>query len=369
MRPPEQPPWWRQPPPWLARAVLTATIVVLGMLFLVDLLSKLRGLMILVLISFFLGCAMEPIVNWLVGRGWRRSRAAGAVFVLALLVGVAFAWLMGQLLVRQVRSLVEQLPAFTRHAANLLDQRLDTNLSGSDVAAKLTGPGSPIASLGQQVAGNVVGVGASVVGLLFQALSLALFTYYFAKDGPRLRHWLCTLLRPDRQREFIRLVDIAVDRTAAYFLFRIALAMLSTVVHSAAFFAIGLPNPIALGVWVGVISQFVPTVGTYIAGVLPVLVALAEGSRPTLSVLAFIVLYQQIENYVISPRLSQRTLNIHPAVGFGAVIAGAAILGPVGAILALPVAAIVSSFAGTYVHRHDVIDEVHLEIESAQGSP
>jgi predicted PurR-regulated permease PerM len=129
------------------------------------------------------------------------------------------------------------------------------------------------------------------------------------------------------------------------------------VVHSVAFIAIGLPNAVALGVWVGVISQFVPTIGTYIAGLLPMLVAISEGLTATLVVLGFIVVYQQIENYVISPRLSQRALNIHPAVGLGAVIVGAGVLGPVGAILALPVTAIIQSSAGAYLHRHEVIAE------------
>jgi predicted PurR-regulated permease PerM len=196
-----------------------------------------------------------------------------------------------------------------------------------------------------------------VVGLLFQLLAVSLFTYYFAVDGPRLRRWLCTFLPPRRQRERLRRADLAVDRTAAYLNYRMALAALSTVFHTAVFVSLGLPNALALGLWVGVISQFVPTVGTYIAAVLPVLVSLTEGLRTALLVLAVIVAYQQIENYVVSPRLSRRTMHIHPAVGFGSVIAGAAILGPVGAVLALPIVAIIQSFAGTYVHRHELIAE------------
>jgi predicted PurR-regulated permease PerM len=361
--------WQQQPPPWLARAALTVTAVVVAVLFAVDLLGHLRGLLVLVLISFFLSCALEAPVSRLVRRGWRRSRATGLVF-LGVLLGIGvFLWLMGQLLVRQVTSLVDGLPEFTRDAANLVDERFDTELSNSDVTAQLTGPDSPVASLGGQLAGDVVGVGASVLGLLFQALTVGLFTYYFTVDGHRLRQWLCSFLPADRQRELVRLSDVAVDRTAAYINYRIVLAMLSALVHTAAFQAIGLPNSVALGLWVGVISQFVPTVGTYIAGVLPILVAIPEGLRPSLIVLAFIVVYQQVENYLVSPRLGQRTLNIHPAVGFGAVIAGTAILGAVGAILALPVVAIVQSFAGAYVHRHDVIDEALLVLDQDQSRP
>jgi predicted PurR-regulated permease PerM len=355
----------RKPPRWLGRAVFTAAIVVVAVLLAVDLLSRLRSLLILLVVSFFIACAMEPGVNALARRGWRRSRAAGLIFLLVGAVMAGFVVLMGRLLVDQVRDLVDALPGFAREAARLIDDRFNTDLSSSDVISRLTGPDGPLPSLGKQIAGDVVGIGASVIGLLFQLLSLVLFTYYFVVDGPRLRHWLCTFLPPHRQRELMRLSDIAVDRTAAYFYYRIALAVISAAVHTSAFLAIGLPNAVALGIWVGLISQFIPTVGTYVAGILPLLVAVGDGLRTVLIVLVFIVVYQQIENYVVSPRLSLRTMNIHPAVGFGSVIAGTAILGPVGALLALPFVAIVQAFAGTYIRRHEVVDPLTGE----QGMP
>jgi predicted PurR-regulated permease PerM len=82
------------------------------------------------------------------------------------------------------------------------------------------------------------------------------------------------------------------------------------------------------------VSQFVPSVGTYLAGALPVLIALLSQPVDALWVLAFIVAYQQLENMVLSPRITSRTMALHPAVAFGAVIAGGAIMGPIGALLA-----------------------------------
>jgi len=267
--------------------------------------------------------------------------------------------------VRQATSLVDQLPAYSRDAANLLDERFHTHLSYDDVTAQLTGPDNLITRAGAQLAGNVVGVSTSVLGLLFQALAVALFTYYLTVDGPRLRRWICSFLPADRQRELLRLSDIAIDRTSAYFNYRIALAMLSTTVHSLFFQSVGLPSAAALGLWVGVISQFIPTIGTFIAAFLPILVALTQDLRTAVLVLAFIVVYQQIENYVISPRLGRHALKVHPAVGFGAVLAGTAILGGVGAVLAVPMVAIIQSFAGAYVHRHEVIPEMRPAHETA----
>jgi predicted PurR-regulated permease PerM len=346
-----------------------STLIVIGLVVLVHLLARLRGLFVLVLISLFLSCALEAPVNRLVRRGWRRSSATGAVFVVALLAVASFGWLMGRLVVRQVTSLVDQLPAYGRDVADLVDDKFHTDLSYEDVTAQLTGPDSLVTRAGGQLAGNVVGVSTSVLGLLFQAFAVALFTYYLTVDGPRLRHWLCTFMPAGRQREFMRLSDIAIDRSGAYFNYRIVLAMLSTIAHSLFFQSVGLPSAVALGLWVGVISQFIPTIGTYIAAFLPLLVALTEDLRTTLLVLAFIVVYQQIENYLISPRLGQRALNVHPAVGFGAVLAGTAILGAVGAVLALPMVAIIQSFVGTYGHRHEVVPDFRPEPETATRHP
>jgi predicted PurR-regulated permease PerM len=174
------------------------------------------------------------------------------------------------------------------------------------------------------------------------------------------------MLPPDKQREVLRAWEIAIDRTAAYVYYRVILAVLSAVVHSVAFSLLGVPFAVTLGIWVGLVSQFVPTVGTYIAGVLPIAVALADSPRTALYVLIFIIFYQQIENYVLSPPLSAHTMKIHPAVGFVAAIGGVALIGPVGALLALPVVATVQSFLSVYVPRHEIVED---ELLMDDGGP
>jgi predicted PurR-regulated permease PerM len=106
-------------------------------------------------------------------------------------------------------------------------------------------------------------------------------------------------------------------------------------------------------------SQFIPVVGTYLAGALPLLIALIDKPISGLWTLIFLVIYQQIENYVFLPRVTAHTMEIHVASAFGSVIIGAAVLGPVGALLALPAAATAQAFISSYVHRHEV-DEMAL---------
>jgi predicted PurR-regulated permease PerM len=106
---------------------------------------------------------------------------------------------------------------------------------------------------------------------------------------------------------------------------------------------------------VGLVSQFIPTVGTYLAGALPVLIALLVDPVSAVWVLLWIVVYQQFENMMLSPRITARTMALHPAVAFGAVIAGGAIMGPIGSLLALPAAASIQALVSLYLHRYDVI--------------
>ncbi len=131
---------------------------------------------------------------------------------------------------------------------------------------------------------------------------------------------------------------------------------------------IGLPSSLALALWVGVISQFVPVVGTYIAGVLPLIVGLLGEPVDGLWVIVTIAIYQQIENYLISPRITSHTMQIHPAVAFGSVIAGSAILGVVGALLALPAAATIQSVIASVAQRHEVSEELLSTKTEREGS-
>ena len=137
---------------------------------------------------------------------------------------------------------------------------------------------------------------------------------------------------------------------------RLLLGLLSAFFHYLAFVLIGVPYAIALALFVGLVSQFVPVIGTYIAGALPTLVALAISPADALWVLGFALVYQQIENYLFAPRITARTMSLHPAVAFGSVLVGGGLFGPVGALLALPAAAVIQAVGSTYIGRHEVVD-------------
>ena len=129
-------------------------------------------------------------------------------------------------------------------------------------------------------------------------------------------------------------------------------------------FILGVPYAAAHAVWVGVLSQLVPVIGTYIALVIPALAAFLVNPLTALWVILAVIRYQQIENYWIAPRITERTMAVHPAVSIAAVIAGASLLGGVGAVLALPVTAIVQALMSATINRHELVESDHVVDDS-----
>jgi predicted PurR-regulated permease PerM len=279
------------------------------------------------------------------------------VFLVLFVAAAGFVVAMGSLVVDQVSNLADAVPGYVEETIAFVNRTFDTNLSSDTLVAQLSSAESPVRRFATGLAGSVLGIGAQLLTLLFQLLTVALFTFYFAADGPRFRRAVCSLLPPRRQREVLRAWDVAVEQTGGYVYSRALLAAASATATWAFLWRVGVPNPLALAIWVGLVSQFVPTVGTYLAGALPALVALLSSPLDAVWVVAFIAAYQQVENYLLAPRITARTMSLHPAVAFGAVIAGAALLGGVGALLALPVSATLQAFGATYIRRHEVVEE------------
>ncbi|MET0737012.1 MAG: AI-2E family transporter [Acidimicrobiales bacterium] len=342
-------------PPWIPRAILWFFGTGLAIVVAWWLVVRLRGLLVMLLVALFLSFALEPAVNWMAERGWRRGAATLTVMFVLLIAGAIFIWAMGAVLVNQVTDFVDEAPRYIEDAEDWFNDTFDADVDFEDLIAEFQEGGSA-QEFAAKLGGNIVSAGATVVAVLFQMLTIALFTFYLVADGPRLRRAILSVLPPDRQVEVLRVWEIAIDKTGGYIYSRGILAFFSTLVHWIAFAVIGIPFPLPLAIWVGLISQFVPTIGTYIAGALPIVIALIDKPIDALWVLAVILVYQQIENYLLAPPIQAETMDIHPAVAFGGVIAGASILGPIGALLALPAAATLQAFVSTYVRRHDVIE-------------
>lgn len=108
----------------------------------------------------------------------------------------------------------------------------------------------------------------------------------------------------------------------------------------------------------GITAQFVPIVGTYLGIILPVLATVFTSAWLALAIVVFAAVYQQIENYVFTPRISKRTMDVNPAIALAAVFVGAAIWGPLGAVIGTPLAAAGVSILDTYSRRYELITDI-----------
>ena len=336
-----------------------AVVVFLGTSVLVWAFGRLRSLLLSLMLSLFISFALEPGVDYLAKRGWRRGLATSLMFAVSLLLAVLFVAVTLPPLVGEMASLAAKVPDWIQNATRFLNDRFGLDLNLSNLSSGVLDIQSVLQNYASSLATGALGVGSRVLGLVLQLFTITLFTFYLLADGPRFRRQVFSFFRPERQKELARIWEIAIQKTGGYVYSRALLALVSAVFTYAALRILGVPYALALGIWVGVVSQFIPAVGTYLAAVVPVLVAFTVNTTTVLIVLVVLVVYQQIENLVLAPRITARTMSLHPAVAFGAVLAGSALLGVIGALVALPGAAIIQAFVSTYIKRHKV-DETNL---------
>jgi predicted PurR-regulated permease PerM len=345
-----------RPPRWLWRALLMAVLAVFVGVVTWYTLRSLRGIGVNLLIALFVSLALEPMVVWLVRHGWRRGAATATTLFGALLVIAAVLGLFGNLFVQQAIQLVDAVPNLYEQIADWLQSRFSLDLPGVDELVQ-----EATNRWGEDLASGALTVGSALVGGVFSFLTILLVTYYLVAAGPRFRAAVCRYLTPNRQHEVLRIWEITQGKVSDFINTRLVLAAISTVCTTVFLLILGTPYALPLALFTGVVSQFVPTIGTYIGGALPVLVALTSQSPVrALIVLAFIVAYQQVENLWLSPKVSARALEMNPAVAFVVVIAFGAVFGALGAFLALPIAATVQALWNTYIRRHELVESQML---------
>jgi predicted PurR-regulated permease PerM len=352
----------RRMPRWVLPAVLVFWAGFLGALSVRFFWSKLSDLFLLVAISVFLSLAIEPGVNRLARRGWKRGSATALILFGVLTMFLVFVVAIGTLVGTQIAELLTNSETYISDTVKTVNDTFGTNIDAAEIIDDFNDPDGAVQEFILDQRDNAVRLSVAALGVMLQLLSVLLFTFYLVADGPKMRRAICSRLTPARQERVLSTWELAGDKTGGYLYSRALLALFSAIFHWIVFQSLGTPAPVALALWVGIISQFLPVVGTYIAGVLPVLLTFLDSPLKAAIVLGAIVLYQQIENYLFSPRITARTMELHPAIAFGAALGGAAVLGAVGAVLALPGAAMAQALVSDWGDRHKVIRSDLVEV-------
>ncbi|MGW5242151.1 AI-2E family transporter [Monashia sp. NPDC004114] len=302
--------------------------------------------------------AMEPAVAKLSNR-MRRGLATMVVMLGVLVFCVVFLLAFGNLLADQLGTFVKSIPSLVESATTWANETFGVDLSYQNLVAQFTDGSSGLSTLAADLAGGLIGVIGAVLGAFFSSITFFFFTFYFSADSPRLRRWIARLFPPRQQEIFDVASGLAVKKTGGYVSARLVLAGICGSLSSLFMLIIGMDYWLALGIWTGLVAQFVPTIGTYIAIALPVFVGLV-GPEPWqgLALLAFALVYQQIENVTIEPKISADAVDVHPAVSFAAVMFGAALFGVAGAFVAVPIAALVLALFEIYSRKYELLPEL-----------
>jgi predicted PurR-regulated permease PerM len=359
-------------PPWLPDAIklagkrfgfalFAAGISILVFLYIVN---QLSSFLTMLGIALFLSFALEPAVDWLAARGWRRGSATGLIFLILFATILLLLALIVPAVISGFRSLVQNAPSLVDKLATWL-KPLGIDLSTEQLIQKLQENAQQVISSATNLAGSVFGIASSLLGGLFRWATIGLFTFYFVAEGPQFRRALLSRMRPERQARVLFVLEQAIRQTGGYFYSRLLLAVINGTGMYLTLRLTNVPFAAPLAIFEGIVAEFIPIVGTYIGGAAPVLVAFLASTTSGFWALGYILVYQQIENYFLSPRITAKTMSLHPAIAFAAALIGGALGGFFMAFLALPVAGVVQASVREWSKSYDVVGDALTEPRTA----
>ncbi|MFV0254041.1 MAG: AI-2E family transporter [Beutenbergiaceae bacterium] len=337
--------------------VSIAVLVLLALFFM----NNAGSFFFVIVLAFFGAMALEPAVSRLAQRMPRPAATGLVLLALAIAAGIFIA-LFGAMLADQVASLIRAVPGVADSVIEWINTRFGTDYAVETILGDLGIDRSTITNTAAAVAGDVLSVVGGVVSSFLNVFALLFFLFYMSAGMPTLRTWIAGLVRPDHQVVFLTIWQTMLVKVGGYVAARLILAVVCGASNGLFMMAIGVPYWLPLAIWTGVIAQFVPTIGTYIAIALPVLVGLTSNDpMDGLWVLAFAIGYQQFENIGLEPRISSSAVNVHPAVSFGSALIGVQLFGLAGAMLAVPFVATMMAVFDIYKQRWEVTEATEDE--------
>ncbi|MEV0390346.1 AI-2E family transporter [Nonomuraea sp. NPDC050643] len=315
----------------------TAALGVLTAWLLVQALAATTSMLILIVVSLFLAVGLDPAVRWLQHRGLPRWAAITVVFAAVILFFAGFGLAVIPALSQQAGQFVEQLPTYIQQLQNHpqvrdLDQRfgllerLQSFLTSGD--------------LGRQVFGGLLGAAGIVVSAVFSALTVLILTLYFLASLRSITRTGYRLIPRSRRARVQLLGDEIFSRVGGYVAGNLLISLIAGVTTFIFLSIVGVPYALALAIIVAV-TDLIPLIGAGIGAAVAILVALFVSVPVAIAALVFFVVYQQIENYLIAPKVMKSSVDVPAATTIVAALIGGALLGIVGALLAIPVAAAV----------------------------
>ena len=309
-----------------------------------------RAVLVRVLIALFVAISLDPAVRMLTRRGMRRGLAVLLIFLIAGGLVAAFLMSVVPAMVHQFQALVNDFPGYL---ANL--QERSARFRGLSDRLHLTSRVQGfLADLPGQLGSGLLGFTRRLFGALFSTLTVLVLTIYFMADLPRLRHGVMRLFPHAHRAKFGRISDVMVDKVGAYMIGNLLISLAAGVAAFVVLELLGVPFAVPLA-FVVALCDLIPMIGATLGAVACVLATLLTTELwPTAVIVAiFFVAYQQLENYLIAPRILRHTVSLSAAAVLLAGLIGGTVLGLVGALMAIPIAAGLKVVLSEQLHARD----------------
>jgi predicted PurR-regulated permease PerM len=325
------PPMNRRSPFFIGMAGAAGVAITIA---LVELVIRARPVLVLIGLALFIAAGLDPVVSWLTRR--RVPRWAAVVIVLLALAGMIGGFVAAAIppLAAQTSNLISELPHYA-HALQNHNSELGRLNARYHIQQRLS---QLLATRGSSLIGGVLGAGALVLGTLTSTLLVMVLVVYFLAGMPQIKRFCYRLAPGSRRTRVILLGDEIFTKVGGFVLGNVVTSVIAGLGTYLWMLAFGIPYPILLALFVGLLD-LIPVIGSTIGGAVVAAVALTVSLPAAIATLAFYIAYRLVEDYLITPRIIGRTVEVPAVVSLVSVLVGGALLGIVGALVAMPVAA------------------------------
>ena len=313
--------------------------------------ERIGGVLILIVVSLFLAAGLNPSVEWFVRRGLRRGLAVLAVIVLFLVAVALFLLAIVPVISDQVALITDNAPEwFDQLQRNRQVQDLDERFDIIDKVQDYVAGGNFTSGL----FGGVLGFGLKVLSALANGFLIIVMTLYFLSSLETTKNALYSLAPASRRDRVSKLGNRVVESVGGYVAGAFVIALCAGISSLIFLFIVGLGEYAVALAFVVMLLDVIPLIGATIGAVIVCAIAFATDVRAGILCVIFYVIYQQVENYVLYPRVMSKSVDIPGAVTVIAALVGAALLGVTGALLAIPTAAAILLIAReVFIRRQD----------------
>jgi predicted PurR-regulated permease PerM len=345
---------------WTFRRVVWATLVLVLVALGFWLLYRFNQVVFILFIAIVLGTVIRPIVTWLHRRGLPRMVGLILVYILLLALFISFVLLLVPLILKQGTTITAALPGYYQslrawmvNYPNQLMVRL-----GAFLPATLPGLMPVLQPTGPQVlatAEQALGYLSTTARSIFTAIVILVLAFYWTLDGPRSIQSLLLLVPPGQRESISKLISAMETKVSSFIAGQGVLCLVIGILALVAYLIIGLPNALVLALVAG-IMEAVPMIGPLLGATAAGLVALSIAPIKLVWVILATVIIQQLENNLLVPRVMRKAVGVNPFVTLLAFFAFSSLFGIAGALMAIPMAAIIQLLLDRFVFHTAVLE-------------